>query len=272
MKAGQSNPTVFLGGGRITGALLAGLRLARYDRPVIVHDRHHSKLRQLHRDYGVAVEPDLFRAVERAHLLMITVRPDEVRGLLQQIGDTSRGKMNPKIAVSLAAGIPLAHLRGWMGNAVRWARAMPSPVARVGRGLTALTFGRDFPVRARLEVRDFFARVGAVLEIPERKFDAFSVTYSSSQGYHALAGLAEAAQTVGLDRRTALTAAAHALADGILAWREGSTSLDELLHEAATPGGIAAATLASMDTSGYKRAVLRGLQAGMDRARKYAKK
>lgn len=272
MKAAQSNATVFLGGGRITGALLAGLRVARYDRPIVVHDRHHSKLRQLQRDYGVAIEPDLLRAVEQAHLLMIMVRPDGVRELLQQIGDISRGEINPKIAVSLAAGIPLAHLCGWMGKPVRWARAMPSPVARIGRGLTALTFRRDVPLRSRREVRDFFARVGAVLEIPERKFDAFSVTYSSSQGYHALAGLAEAAQTVGLDRSTALTAAAHALADGILAWREGSRSLDELLHEAATPGGIAAATLASMDKSGYKRAVLRGLQAGMDRARRYAKK
>jgi pyrroline-5-carboxylate reductase len=271
MKPAQSSATVFLGGGRITGALLAGLRLARYDRPIVVHDRHPAKLRQLHREYGVTVEPDLLRAVEQARLLMITVRPDGVRELLQQIGDISPGKINPKIAVSLAAGIPLVHLSGWMGNPVCWARAMPSPVARFGRGLTALTFGRDFPVRAQREVRDFFARVGAVLEIPERKFDAFSVTYSSSQGYHALAGLTKAAQALGLDRKTALTAAAHALGDGILAWRGGSTSLDDLLHEAATPGGVAAATLASMDKAGYERAVLRGLQAGMDRVRRYAK-
>ena len=47
------------------------------------------------------------------------------------------------------------------------------------------------------------------------------MTYSSSQGYHALAALAEGAETLGLNRKTALTAAAHALADGILAWREG---------------------------------------------------
>ena len=148
---------------------------------------------------------------------------------------------------------------------------MPSPVARSGRGLTALTFGRDFPAAARRDVRNFFAQVGAVLEIPESKFDAFSVTYSSSHGYHALAALAEAAEMLGLDRKTAMTAAAHALGDGILAWRDGSISLDDLLQEAATPGGMAAATLASMDKSGYRRAVQQGLRAGMDRARRYAK-
>ncbi len=261
-----AHTTVFLGGGRITGALLAGLHLAGYNGPIVVHDRHPAKLRQLRRDYEVAVEPDLLRAVQQAQLLIIAVRPDSVRELLEKIGPN-----HSTLAVSLAAGIPLAHLRGWMGKPVRWARAMPSPVARSGRGLTAVTFGRDFPAAARKEVRAFFARVGTVLEIPESKFDTFSVTYSSSQGYHALAALAEAAEILGLDRRTALTAAAHGLTDGILAWREGSISLEDLLHEAATPGGIAAATLAGMDKSGYKRAVQQGLRAGMDRARRYAK-
>jgi pyrroline-5-carboxylate reductase len=116
-------------------------------------------------------------------------------------------------------------------------------------------------------VGSFFARVGAVLEIPESKFDTFTVTYSSSHGYHALAALAGAAQELGLDRKTALAAAAHALADGILAWREGNIALNDLLCEAATPGGIAAATRASMDKSGYKQIVRRGLRAGMRRAR-----
>ena len=274
MKAAQTKTTVFLGGGRITGALLAGLRLAGYDQPILVHDRHPAKLRQLRRDYGVMVEPDLLRAVEQAHLLIIAVRPDSVRELLDGLlGDLLKKirPTHPIVAVSLAAGISLANLRRWMGKPVRWARAMPSPVARSGRGLTALTFGRDFPAGARREVRDLFARVGMVLEIPESNFDVFSVTYSSSQGYHALAALAEGAETLGLNRKTALTAAAHALADGILAWREGSIPLVDLLQEAATPGGIAAATMASMDKAGYKRAVQRGLRAGMDRAREYAK-
>lgn len=266
-KAARAKTTVFLGGGRITGALLAGLRLAGYDKPMVVHDRNPGKLRQLRRRYRVAVEPVLRRAVEQADLLIIAVRPDAVRALLQQIR-----QIHPTVAVSLAAGVPLANLCEWMGRPVRWARAMPSPVARSGRGLTALAYGRDLPAASRHEVRDFFARVGAVLEIRERKFDAFTVTYSASQGYHALAALAEAAEVLGLDRRTALTAAAHALADGILAWRGGKISLGNLLREAATPGGIAAATMASMDQAGYQRVVQSGLRAGMDRARRNAKK
>jgi pyrroline-5-carboxylate reductase len=272
MKRARQNSIVFLGGGRITGALLAGLRLTGYSQPIVVHDRHPQKLRQLRAQYDVRVEPDLRRAVQKAHLLIVAVRPDSVRELLQQIGQSQPAHARPTLAVSLAAGIPLKNLRSWMGRPVRWARAMPSPVARSGRGLTALTSDRDFPTAARREIRNLFARVGQVFEIPERKFDAFTVTYSSGHGYHALDALAVAAEKLGLDRKTAVTAAAHALADGILTWRESGISLNALLHEAATPGGISATTLASMDKSGYKRIVETGLRAGMSRAKKNAKR
>jgi pyrroline-5-carboxylate reductase len=272
MKGSRKHTVVFLGGGRITGALLAGLRLANYGQPIVVHDRHSQKLRGLRLRHNVSIEPDLQRAVEQAHVLIVAVRPDSVRELLQRIGRAPSGRARPTLAVSLAAGIPLKNLRSWMGHPLRWARAMPSPAARSGRGLTALAFDRDFSAPAKREMRNFFARVGNVFELPESKFDAFTVTYSSSHGYHALDALVGAAVKLGLDRKTAMTAAAHALGDGILAWRDSNVSLSALLHEAATPGGIAAATMARMDKSGYKRIVEQGLRAGVSRAKKNAKR
>ena len=258
--------TVFLGGGRITGALLAGLRLAEYPGPLMVYDRHPEKLRRLQKLYGVTTERSLERAVAQADLLVIAVRPVSVSGLLQQIRPVSR----PLIAVSLAAGVPLSFLRRRLRPPVHWGRAMPSPACRSGRGLTALAFARGFPDPAKRQIRNLFARVGPVLEISEKKFDAFTVTYSCSHGYHALSTLAAAAERLGLNRKTALMAAAHALADGIAAWREGDISLDALLHEAATPGGIAASVMDSMNRAGYKKVVERGLAAGLSLARKNA--
>jgi pyrroline-5-carboxylate reductase len=261
--------TVFLGGGRITGALVAGLRLAGYAKPIVVHDRHARKLNDLKRQYGVIVEKDLHRAVDSAGILIIAIRPESVRGLLNEIG--TEKILRPMIVVSLAAGVPLSKLRAHLGSAVRWARAMPSPVCRSGRGLTAVAFSRGFPAGLRAEVRDFFGMVGGVLEIPEKQFDAFTVTFSSSHGYHALAALISAAEKIGLDRKRARVAAAHALADGIAVWREGKSSLEELLHEAATPGGTAAAVMDAMNRAGYRQATVRGLRAGMKQAAKNAR-
>ena len=268
---------LFLGGGRITSALLAGLHLARSRAPIIVYDRNPHKLRALKREYGISVETDLGKALAQADVLMVAVRPGSVTEVLSQVRQTgfstlSRRRAKPLLACSLAAGIPLSQLRAQLGRPVIWCRAMPSPAARSGRGLTALTFDRGFPDAARGRMMKFFGQVGPVLEISERKFDAFMVTYSPSHGYHALATLAQAAQNLGLDRQTAFQAAAHALADAIVAWREGEESLEELLQEAATPGGIAATVMNTMDSAGYLRMVERALRAGLKRAQKNAKK
>ena len=80
--------------------------------------------------------------------------------------------------------------------------------------------------------------------------------------------MAAAAEKFGLNRKTALIAAAHALADGILFWREAKVPLAQLLQEATTPGGIAAAVMNTMDSSGYQQIIQQGLKAGMARSAK----
>ncbi len=255
--------TVFLGGGRITAALLAGLRLAGYKHPIIVHDRNPEKLQTLRKLYKVSTEAALPDAVARAELLILAVRPGSVRGILCDIGKVSR----PLLAVSLAAGIPLATLRRGLGPPVRWARAMPSPVCRSGHGLIALAFPRGLPAGDRGRVREFFSNLGAIVQVKEAQFDAFTATYSPSHGYHVLATLAGAAENTGLDPSIALTAAAHALADAIASWREGNIPLRNLIREAATPGGIAAEVMSNMDKAGYGRLVEKALRAGVIRAR-----
>ncbi len=260
---------VFLGGGRITSALVAGVRLAGDQRAIVVYDRHPSKLRELRREAGIEIARDLKSALSGAQVLIVAVRPASVSELLDEISASE--VRAPRLCISLAAGVPLAKLRERLGPDVHWVRAMPSPVCRVGRGLTALCFDRRVSQSERRRVHEFFSRVGTVLQIPESQFDAFTATYSSSHGYHALATLAKAAQAAGLNRAAAMTAAAHALCDGILYWRESGKKVTDLLREAVTPGGIAAAAMSAMDAAGYTRAVRNGIRAGIKRAQLNAK-
>src|SRR5689334_6518830 len=107
---------VFLGGGRITSAMLAGLRLSKSKHSFIVHDRNPSKLRALRKAYGIEVEPDLQRALSIADVLIMSVRPDSLRQLLQSIGMIHK----PTLAVSLVAGVPLKQLKKSLKGPVRW--------------------------------------------------------------------------------------------------------------------------------------------------------
>lgn len=257
----------FLGGGRITSALAAGLRLAGDGREIVVYDRHPDKLKALRRDSRVKTARDVKSAVKLAEILVFAVRPGSMKAILEEVVEPG---LSPRLCVSLAAGVPLQNLRAWLSG-VRWVRAMPSPVCRTACGLTAVCFDRTVGKSDHKRVWELFERVGQVVEIPEKQFDAYTATFSSSHGYHALVTLAKAAQRAGLGGETALLCAAHALCDGIQYWRESRLSLNELLHEAATPGGTAAATMDAMNRAGYARAVAKGLAAGIDRARRNAK-
>lgn len=258
--------TVFLGGGRITSALVAGLRLAGDGRPIIVYDRHPEKLRALRRESRVETARDLKPALQRSEMLIVAVRPSSVKQMLAQVA--ACGARPPKLCISLAAGIPLRNLRNWLGGPVRWVRAMPSPVCRIDRGFTPLCFDSAATKADRTLVRRIFDQVGPVLELKESQMDVITASSSPTHGYHALKTLAEAAERSGLDPKTALIAAAHALADGIEYWRHSGETLEGLLAEAATPGGIAAATVAAMDQAGYPSAVASGIRAGIRQARR----
>src|SRR5258705_13852191 len=104
---------VFLGGGRITSALLAGLRLHGDRSRIVVHDRNGHKLRALEKAFGVVPEPDLVAAVSQAKLLMIAVRPHGLRELLKnlkaafpKLSDSKRSS-DSLVPCSLPPDIPL---------------------------------------------------------------------------------------------------------------------------------------------------------------------
>jgi len=255
----------FLGGGRITTALVTGLRAAGYSGRIVVHDRNPEKLRGLARRFAIHAEPVLGRAVAEAGMLMVAVRPAHVLPLLAALAPLPKRAL----CVSLAAGVPLDALRRALPQPVAWARAMPSPACRDRRSLTALVFDQNCSRGSRLRVWNLFARVGRVMEIPEREFDAFTVVYSTSQGHHALAARIRAARKLGLSPRTAVAAAAHGLAEGVRAVEENPGAIEELLAEAATPGGIAAEVIRTMRAGGYDRLVERAYRSGLARARQF---
>ena len=79
--------TVFLGAGRITGALCAGLRLAGDRREILVYDRNAEKVRALRKESRVAIAGDLKSAVSQAGMLIVAVRPGSVEVMLGEVAE-----------------------------------------------------------------------------------------------------------------------------------------------------------------------------------------
>jgi pyrroline-5-carboxylate reductase len=262
--------TLFIGGGSISAAMIAGLRLGKYAAPIAVHDHRAERMRLLRRAHGATEVPDLGMGVRAAQLIVLAVRPDAAEEVLRDLNVALEGggdRQSRKILVSVMAGLPLAWLRKRIRPGVTWARAMPSPLCESRNGLTALAFGSGCANETRDAVYRLFATFGQVIVLPERHFDAFTVLYSPSHGVHALSALAEAGMEAGLSRKTALQAAAHALSGAEAALTTGGGNLKRMETQAATPGGTAEATMAGMEAAGYREAVAHGVQRGIARTR-----
>ena len=76
---------VFLGGGRITSAMLAGLRLAKSKHRFVVHDRNPGKLRHLSKQFAVAVERNL-EIVPRSQWRETTIGEGDRLEVVQFVG------------------------------------------------------------------------------------------------------------------------------------------------------------------------------------------
>ena len=112
------------------GLLKRGFPAAR----ILVADPSREGRERLAQDYGVKVTPDNSLAARKADVVILAVKPQQMRALALQLS-TSVAK-EQSLIISIAAGISHASLLQWFGPKVDVVRCMPNRPALNG-------FGRD---------------------------------------------------------------------------------------------------------------------------------
>jgi pyrroline-5-carboxylate reductase len=208
-----------LGAGKLGGILLrAYLKQGLFPSSrVTATVRHVERAAALAKELGIAVTTDNREAVKGADVILLTVKPQTVAEVLQEIapeiGATS-------LLMSVAASVPigfveqqLATASGGKHNNVAVVRAMPNTPAAVGCGMTTICGGTRAN-QDHLEIaRTMFDAVGRTIVLDEKHMDA--VTGLSASGpafvYIILESLAEAGVKVGLPRDVATLLAAQTM-------------------------------------------------------------
>ena len=202
-----------------------------------------------------------------APIQLLAVKPQQIDGIAAAAPVTE----NQPLLVSVLAGVSLDRLqRLFPGHRV--VRAVPNTPALVGEGLTALAWGEAISSDQRLQVRELFAGVSEVLELPEDKLDAFLALTSSGPAFVALMAeaMADGAVAAGLPRDLA-----HRLAHRTLA---GTAALldQRQLHPATlkdmvtSPGGTTIAGVRALERAGGRAALMEAVIAAAERSRELA--
>jgi pyrroline-5-carboxylate reductase len=208
-----------LGAGKLGGILLrAYLKQGLFDvSRTTATVKHAERAAALAKELGIAVSKDNREAVKGADIILLTVKPQTVTEVLQQIA-TEIGPQT--LLVSVAASVPtafveqqLAAATGGKRDEAAVVRAMPNTPAAVGCGMTAIC-GGTHASHEHIEIaRSMFDAVGRTIVLDEKHMDA--VTGLSASGpafaYIILESLAEAGVKVGLARDVATLLAAQTM-------------------------------------------------------------
>jgi pyrroline-5-carboxylate reductase len=208
-----------LGAGKLGGILLRaylkkGLFNASRTTATVKHgEKAAARTKQL----GVKVIDDNREAVKGADVILLTVKPQTVAEVLQEIAPEIGAHT---LLVSVAASVSSSYLEqqlnavgGGKLNEVAVVRAMPNTPAAVGCGMTAICGGTHAGPDHLEIARSMFEAVGRTIVLDEKHMDA--VTGLSASGpafaYIILESLAEAGVKVGLPRDVATLLAAQTM-------------------------------------------------------------
>ena len=208
-----------LGAGKLAGILVrAYLKQGLFEPArVIATVRHREKTGARADALGVSVINDNRQAVKDADVVLLSVKPQTVGEVLQEIAPEIGAKT---LLLSVAASVPTTYLEQQLAAAsseqadkVPIVRAMPNTPAEVGCGMTAICPGAHATPEHLEIARTMFDAVGRTVVLDEKHMDA--VTGLSASGpafaYIILESLAEAGVKVGLPRDIATLLAAQTM-------------------------------------------------------------
>ncbi len=240
---------LFVGGGKMAEAIFSGIiakRIVPEDRITVVE---HCVEQQVVLSLNY---PDLavFSCLDPRNLvdhdvIILAVKPQDLRAAVEGMALTKR-----HLVISIAAGVSLATLRGYVGVGPRLIRVMPNLPLAVGEGMTA--YCADSLIKDKKLVERIFSALGAVSETPEGEFDAVTGLSGSGPAFIAwvVKAFAGAAAKAGLAEEVAEAFALQTLLGTAMYLTERSSSLDDFIAAVSSKGGTTQAGIDALESSG----------------------
>jgi pyrroline-5-carboxylate reductase len=235
----------FIGAGNMASALARG-----WGEPVLCTDSGSGRAAKLAQELGGEALSSNRELAERADVVVLAHKPPQLNAVAAEIGDAAR------VVVSLLARTPLADVQAAY-HAASVFRVEPNIPVAVGKGAIAFAASQD--PRAE-SVRELFARVGTVVEVPERLMTVAGAISGVGPAYWALIAEAwtDAAVRHGMPAAQAATLVSETMAGSAALLTQTDTLA--LRRAVTSPGGTTARGLAALERGGVRAA----LAAAMD--------
>jgi pyrroline-5-carboxylate reductase len=218
------------------------------------------------KQWQVTVTDCPVETVRECNVLVLAVKPQDVGALLMSVKKHLTAK---HLLVSIAAGKTLAMLRKAAGTKPRIVRVMPNLPLMVQEGMSVSCAAKDARPADKKIVAQLFGSAGAVLELPEKHFDAVTALSGSGPAFvaYVMNAMVEAAVALKLPADAArLLAEQTFIGTGIYLQNTGR-DIGEFIQAVASPKGTTAAGLEVLQNSTLRKIITKTLSASAQRSK-----
>ncbi len=257
----------FLGGGNMANALIGGMLdqgFAALDLRVV--ELNPDNRENLRRSYGVACHAELEPAACAADLIVLAVKPQQMKEAIAPL----RRHLREQLIVSIAAGLRLETLSRWLGGYRRLVRSMPNTPALIGAGVSGLYALPEVDEVGRLAAERVLKSVGSTLWVNEEgAMDGVTAISGSGPAYLFLfiEALQEAALEQGFSPEDAARLAVETTLGAARLAAQSEASAATLRERVTSKGGTTEAALRVLADAGFKGAIAAGARAAAARGR-----
>jgi pyrroline-5-carboxylate reductase len=255
-----------LGAGKMGEALLSGLlRAGQTPAGIIAVARRPQRAAELHERYGIDVVGAAV-AAKSAQTLLLTVKPQDMAGLLDEIAPSVPGD---RLIISLAAGITTSYIECRLPGDLPVVRVMSNTPVLVDEAMSVISPGtRATDEHLRL-TEELLRPVGRVTRIPESLQDAATALSGSGPAYvyYLVEAMVDAGILLGMPRQAALDMVIQAVYGAATMLRETGEH-PVILREAVTsPAGTTISAVRELERHRVRAAFLAAIEAARDRGR-----
>lgn len=256
----------FIGPGAMAEAMIAGLLREKLASPqeLLASGPRPERVEQLHVKYGVHAFTDNSLAVSRADVVVLSVKPQRLTGVMKHLKGIKPGAL----VLSIVAGASIKKLsHGLRHSAI--VRSMPNTPAQIGEGITVWTTSDAVSAKQKETARAVLSALGKDVFVEDEQYLDMATALSGTGPAYVfmfMEAMIDAGVHMGFPRRIAEQLVVQTLRGSVDYYENHDVHVAALRNQVTSPGGTSAEALYYLEKAGFRTAISRAIWAAYQRS------
>jgi len=262
----------FIGTGNMAGAIIKAISSTGIS-DMLFADKFIDKAQELADITGGKVSDNIEVATE-ANVIFFGVKPQMLKGMIEEIAPILNDRNDEFMIVSMAAGVSIESIEQMMGKKHPIIRIMPNTPVEVNKGVILYTPNERVSEAQEELFNQCMKNAGLVDKIDEKLIDAASAVSGCGPAfcYMFIEALSDGGVLSGLPRDKALLYAARTLSGAAELLEKSGKHPGLLKDNVCSPGGSTIEGVKKLENNGFRSSVIEAVEASYKKTLKLGKR